>query len=60
MLLIQVYEQSRFLNEVGAAIHLAPNAARVLQRLGFDPARANAVQNAWVRRPGSEVMNISL
>ena len=31
----QVYEQSRFANEVGAAVHLAPNANGILRRWGI-------------------------
>ena len=30
----QIFEQSRFANETGAAIHLAPNANGILRRLG--------------------------
>ncbi|KAI1116013.1 hypothetical protein F5Y14DRAFT_408948 [Nemania sp. NC0429] len=33
---VEVYESSSFLNEVGAAIHLAPNATRVLGSWDFD------------------------
>ncbi|KAJ4351120.1 uncharacterized protein N0V89_006459 [Didymosphaeria variabile] len=33
---VEVYEKSSFHNEVGAAIHLAPNATRVLQPWGCD------------------------
>ncbi|KAI0131931.1 putative salicylate hydroxylase [Xylariales sp. AK1849] len=42
---VTVYEQSQFSNEVGAAIHLAPNSTRILLQLGFDPQRANCVRN---------------
>jgi len=31
---VQVLEKSGFLNEVGAAIHVAPNATRILKRWG--------------------------
>lgn len=31
---MQVLEKSGFLNEVGAAIHVAPNATRILKRWG--------------------------
>lgn len=31
----QVYEQSRFANEIGAAVHLAPNANGILRRWGI-------------------------
>ncbi|KAI1616482.1 hypothetical protein EDD37DRAFT_618243 [Exophiala viscosa] len=39
---VQVYEQSRFATEAGAAIHLAPNANGVLKRLGIDAAASGA------------------
>lgn len=32
----QVYERSDLKNEVGAAIHVCPNAARILLEWGFD------------------------
>jgi hypothetical protein len=32
----QVLEKSSFLNEVGAAIHVAPNATRILKAWGYD------------------------
>ncbi|KAL4807579.1 monooxygenase [Aspergillus unguis] len=35
---VQVLEKSSFLNEVGAAIHVAPNASRVLKSWGCDLA----------------------
>ncbi|KAL6703985.1 hypothetical protein ACN47E_008923 [Coniothyrium glycines] len=56
---VTVYEQSRFLNEVGAAIHLAPNAARILKTLGFDPVRANAVQNSWSLNRQGDTMEVN-
>lgn len=34
-LLPQIYEQSRFANEMGAAVHLAPNSNGVLRRWGI-------------------------
>ncbi|VUC32393.1 unnamed protein product [Clonostachys rosea] len=33
---VEIFEQSRFLNEVGAAIHIAPNATRILKSWGVD------------------------
>ncbi|KAF7511713.1 hypothetical protein GJ744_003876 [Endocarpon pusillum] len=39
---VEVFERSRFANEVGAAIHCCPNATRVLRQYGFDFERANA------------------
>lgn len=38
----QVVERSSFLNEVGAAIHVPPNASKILLRWGFDTERAMA------------------
>lgn len=42
-LFIQVFEQSRFMNEVGAAIHIAPNASRILKSWGIDFEDLHAV-----------------
>ncbi|TID14568.1 3-hydroxybenzoate 6-hydroxylase 1 [Venturia nashicola] len=39
---ITVYEKSRFLSEIGAAITVPPNALRELLRLGLDLERAQA------------------
>lgn len=33
--LVQIFEQSRFATETGAALHLAPNANGILRRLGI-------------------------
>ncbi|GAP86467.1 putative 3-hydroxybenzoate 6-hydroxylase 1 [Rosellinia necatrix] len=46
---VEVYESSSFLNEVGAAIHLAPNATRVLKTWDCDletmhPSECTAVK----------------
>ncbi|KAI8634703.1 FAD/NAD(P)-binding domain-containing protein [Xylariaceae sp. FL1651] len=46
---VQVYERSRFGNEVGAAISAPPNATAVLRRWGFDFVRAGAVPNLRTR-----------
>lgn len=41
----EVFEQTRVLGEVGAGVQLAPNAARLLHRLGLGPhLRATAVR----------------
>lgn len=40
---VQVYEQSRLANEIGAAIHIAVNAGGVLKQLGIDVADSGAV-----------------
>ncbi|PLB54959.1 monooxygenase [Aspergillus steynii IBT 23096] len=41
---VQVIEQSGFLNEVGAAIHMAPNATRVLRSWGVELESLRPVQ----------------
>lgn len=40
---VDVYEQSLLANEVGAAIHMAPNATGVLEHLGVDPRDSGAI-----------------
>lgn len=40
---VEVFEKSRFANEVGAAIHVCPNATRILQNWGFDFVKSRAV-----------------
>lgn len=39
---VTVLEQSRFANEVGAAMHLAPNSNGLLRRIGIFAERVNA------------------
>ncbi|KEF61799.1 uncharacterized protein A1O9_03369 [Exophiala aquamarina CBS 119918] len=40
---VEVYEQSRLANEIGAAIHMVPNAVGVLKPLGIDVADSGAI-----------------
>lgn len=40
----QVLEQSGFLNEIGAAIHVAPNATRILRDWGCDFEKLQGVE----------------
>lgn len=40
---VHIYERSSLNNEIGAAIHLAPNASRALLAWGLDPVRAKFV-----------------
>jgi salicylate hydroxylase len=40
---VRVYERSSLNNEVGAAIHVPPNASRALLAWGLDPVRAKFV-----------------
>lgn len=41
---VTLLEQSRFANELGAAVHLAPNANGLLRRIGLVPEKQGAVQ----------------
>ncbi|KAK5047264.1 hypothetical protein LTR84_006786 [Exophiala bonariae] len=42
---VKIYEQSRFAQELGAAVHIAPNAYGILKALGVDPTiGANKVE----------------
>ena len=40
---VQVFEQSRFANETGAAIHLTPNATGIMYHMGLDPRDGGAI-----------------
>lgn len=40
---VEIHEQSRFANEVGAAIHMTPNAMSALKYIGIDPRDSGAV-----------------
>ncbi|KAI0539853.1 FAD/NAD(P)-binding domain-containing protein [Xylaria digitata] len=46
---VEVYERSRFKNEIGAAISAPPNATAILRRWGFDFVAAKAVPNLSTR-----------
>lgn len=41
---VTLLEQSRFANELGAAVHLAPNANGLLRRMGLFPEKLGAVE----------------
>ena len=41
---VQVFEQSSFVNEVGAAIHLTPNASGLMYQMGLDPREHGAIE----------------
>jgi salicylate hydroxylase len=45
---VHVYEQALKFGEIGAGIQIAPNASRLLQRLGL-----GAALDAWGVRPGA-------
>jgi hypothetical protein len=44
----QLFERSRFANEIGAAIHLSPSCNGVLKRLGIDATKFGAVEAEMV------------
>ncbi|KAB8251155.1 hypothetical protein BDV35DRAFT_399966 [Aspergillus flavus] len=46
---VEVFERSRFANEVGAAIHLTPNANGLLKRIGVDARKYGAVLTEQLR-----------
>ncbi|KAM6509530.1 hypothetical protein FALCPG4_017181 [Fusarium falciforme] len=45
---VEVFEQSSFLNEVGAAIHIPPNATRVLKSWGCDLSSLKPVHCGFI------------
>ncbi|WZH45921.1 Salicylate 1-monooxygenase [Fusarium acuminatum] len=46
---VEIFERSKFENEIGAAITITPNGMRVLKDFGFDPKSARGVQNKQMR-----------
>jgi salicylate hydroxylase len=55
---VTIYEKSRFKNEIGAAIVLAPNATRILGKWGFDFEAAGAVSNNQMRRFEADTLKL--
>jgi 2-polyprenyl-6-methoxyphenol hydroxylase-like FAD-dependent oxidoreductase len=57
--IVTVLEQSRFANEVGAALHIAPNAHGLLKRMGIHPEKtANLMES--VRTVFCSLLGIAL
>ncbi|KAJ5765329.1 hypothetical protein N7520_004888 [Penicillium odoratum] len=58
---VEIFERSRFANEIGAAIHLSPNANGVLLRLGIDATKFGAVHTELLReyKPSGEPVHIT-
>lgn len=60
---ITLLEQSRFANELGAAVHLAPNANGLLRRIGLVPEAKGAVKcrrlSQWLPN-GKELFSVDL
>jgi hypothetical protein len=48
--LLQIFEQSRFRSEVGAAISTTPNASCILERWGIDPELAGGTELLMVSK----------
>ncbi|KAF5664286.1 salicylate 1-monooxygenase [Fusarium heterosporum] len=46
---VEVFERSKFENEIGAAITITPNGMRILKGFGFDPKSARGVQSLQMR-----------
>ncbi|ETS80616.1 hypothetical protein PFICI_08145 [Pestalotiopsis fici W106-1] len=46
---VEIYERSKFKNEVGGAITVTPNGSRVLESWGFDDVKAGAVEAKTLR-----------
>lgn len=60
---VEVYEQSRFTNETGAAVHLAPNSNGVLRRWGIFAEKFGAVNAEHIqerRHTGELVMDVDV
>ncbi|KAF4151399.1 hypothetical protein CNMCM6936_002348 [Aspergillus lentulus] len=51
---VTLFERSRFANEIGAAIHISPNANSVLSRLGVDATKFGAVEAEMVRERSTD------
>ncbi|KAH7406223.1 hypothetical protein DE146DRAFT_436637 [Phaeosphaeria sp. MPI-PUGE-AT-0046c] len=60
---VTLLEQSRFANELGAAVHLAPNANGLLRRMGYIPEKHGAVHckrlSQWLPN-GRELFSVDL
>lgn len=41
---LQIYEQSQLANEIGAAIHIVPNANSTLRRMGINHEERGAIK----------------
>ena len=56
---VTIFEQSRLANELGAAIHLAPNANGLLKRLGVDAESFGSVEARVVTTKSPDGQTIS-
>ncbi|KAL4892398.1 hypothetical protein BDV59DRAFT_193621 [Aspergillus ambiguus] len=57
---VQLFERSRFANEIGAAIHLSPNTNACLLRLGIDASKFGGVETELLRTfsPSGEPLHV--
>ncbi|PWW76508.1 FAD/NAD(P)-binding domain-containing protein [Tuber magnatum] len=51
---VKLFEKSRVLNELGAAMHLAPNASGLVRRLGLVPEMKGGIRVEWVSEYGTD------
>lgn len=56
---LQVFERSKFANEIGAAIHMCPNATRILSFYEFDYEGGLATPLQEVRTPTPAYVGLS-
>lgn len=57
---VEIFEKSAFATEIGAALTLTPNAALVLERLGFSIKRSRACTvNAWTTVDGATLETLN-
>ena len=57
---LQIFEKSRFASEIGAALVISPNGARVLYRLGFSFSAAKAVElDTWSVLRGNDLQSMT-
>lgn len=57
---VEIFEKSQFKHEIGAAITLTPNANLILDRWGFDAARARETDKLQYRFLESDTLKCSM
>lgn len=55
---VEIYEQSKFRNETGAAIIIGPNGTRILSKWGFDFKKAGALDYSQMRRIKADTLEV--
>ncbi|CZR55267.1 uncharacterized protein PAC_05154 [Phialocephala subalpina] len=56
---VEIFERSKFSNEVGAAVTISPNGTRVLQALGFNFTKVGGVDIRFLRTGNARTMDIT-